>query len=173
MKARHVLMIGGLAVSAGLAVFGDRTPSGAGGAVVEAVTRPATTGPTVATPAAKRKRTPAILALIPREALIGHDGEAAVSHLFEEPTAGRPAATVAEGAGASAGPPPLPFTYLGRKFENAAWEVYLAIGDQTYFVREGSVIEQKYVVNAIKPPVLTFTYLPLKQMQTMTIGGEN
>ena len=76
-------------------------------------------------------------------------------------------------AGSSApATPPLPFTYLGKKFENGKWEVFLAIGERTYFVRDGSVIDGTYVVNAIKPPTLILTFLPQKEMQTLTIGAE-
>jgi len=73
-------------------------------------------------------------------------------------------------ASAPPAPPPLPFTYLGRKLDGGRWEVWLAAGDQTYYVREGSVVERDWAVNAIRPPWLTLTYLPLKTMQTMTIG---
>jgi hypothetical protein len=173
MKARQALMLVALAGSAGIAIFGDRTPSG-GGDTVEAVSRPQ---PATASKAAtaKHKHQPAILALLPREDLVGpRDEQRPESTLFAAQSLDRapPPAAQAPMAMAASGPPGLPFTYLGKKYENAAWEVYLAIGDQTYFVREGTVIDQKYAVNQIRPPVLTMTYLPTKQQQTMTIGGE-
>ncbi len=67
--------------------------------------------------------------------------------------------------------PPLPFTYLGKKSEDQIWEVYLARGEKTYIVREKSLIEQEYRIDSIKPPTLTLTYLPLNQVQSLTIGG--
>jgi hypothetical protein len=67
--------------------------------------------------------------------------------------------------------PPLPFTYLGKKLEEGAWEVYLARGEQTFIVRPQTVIEGAYRVEAIKPPTLSVLYLPLNQMQTLPIGG--
>ncbi len=66
--------------------------------------------------------------------------------------------------------PPMPFTYLGKKFENGVWEAYLARGNETYVIREKTVIEGIYRVEAVRPPLLTLTYLPLKQMQTLSIG---
>lgn len=67
--------------------------------------------------------------------------------------------------------PPLPFTYLGKKSEDNQWEIYLARGSDTFIVREQTVIEGRYRIDAIKPPTLTVTYLPLNQVQTLTIGG--
>jgi hypothetical protein len=67
----------------------------------------------------------------------------------------------------------LPYTFLGQKLEDGAWEVYLAHGDQTFIVHEKSMIEDIYQVESIKPPTLTLTYMPLKQTQTLTIGGAN
>ena len=177
MKRSHALMVAGLLVSAWLALFGDKTP---GSGIVEPVTRqsnaetpaPATRNAPAEAPD-KHKRAITILALQPRAALIGRNEfgqstpEIFAGQSFAPPpppsteTASVPAPTL----------PPLPFTYLGKKYENAKWEVYLGIGDQTYFVREGSVIDQNYAVNAIRPPTMTLTYLPLKQMQTLTIGG--
>ena len=64
-------------------------------------------------------------------------------------------------------------TYLGRrkKLEDAVWEVYLSKDDHTFIVREKSVVDTNYRVESIKPPTLTLTYLPLNQMQTLSIGG--
>ncbi|MEA1648668.1 hypothetical protein UAJ10_06530 [Nitrospirillum sp. BR 11164] len=175
MKARQALMLAALAASAGLAIFGDHTPKG--GETVEPAPRPqpAAAAPKAAVPTAKHKRAAVILALLPREDLMGpRDEERPESSLFAAQSLDRAPAGAGVQMPVAAAPatPGLPFTYLGKKYENAAWEVYLAIGDQTYFVREGTVIDQKYAVNQIRPPVLTMTYLPTKQQQTMTIGGE-
>ncbi|MBY0572792.1 MAG: hypothetical protein K2P84_03845 [Undibacterium sp.] len=67
--------------------------------------------------------------------------------------------------------PPLPFQFIGKKFEDGIYEVYLASGDKTYVVSVNTVIDNLYHVDAIKPPTLTMTYLPLKQAQTMMIGA--
>jgi len=66
--------------------------------------------------------------------------------------------------------PPLPFTFIGKSVGAGAWEVYLARGDRTYVVRADTVIDGTYRVDAIAPPVLTLTYLPLNQVQQLNIG---
>ncbi|GAB7524995.1 hypothetical protein [Paraburkholderia sp. 2C] len=67
--------------------------------------------------------------------------------------------------------PNLPFTYIGKKASDGAWEVYLARGDETVIVHDKSMIDATYRVDAIKPPVLTLMYLPLKLVQTIDIGS--
>ena len=66
--------------------------------------------------------------------------------------------------------PPLPFTYLGKAVGEGAWEVYLARGDKTYIVHPKEVVDGVYRVDAIAPPTITFTYLPLNQVQQLNIG---
>lgn len=166
MKRQHLLMAAGVVASAALAVFGDRAPSGS--ATVEAAPHAAS-----AQPQAKRKRAPMILALQPRAGLIAHDYPKEPPALFGIPAASQAAAEAAPPMAAAASEEPaMPFTYLGKKFENGKWEVYLAIGDKTYFAREGSVLDDTYVVNAIRPPVLTLTFIPKKQVMSLIIGGE-
>jgi hypothetical protein len=48
--------------------------------------------------------------------------------------------------------------------------VYLARGEQTFIVREGSALDGLYRVDRIAPPSLALTYLPLGQSQTLPIG---
>lgn len=196
MTPRQIVMGLALVGAGGLALFGERGGSG-GSDVVEPAPRPApnsapssapsSTGPAPAqqgpapqsqVPAAHTRKGAVVVVvppLIPRDTLWGDGADGRRPALFADAAATAPAPPVAAApmaAGAADGLPALPFTYIGKKFENARWEVFLAIGDQTYFAREGSVIEQKYVVNSIRPPTLTLTYLPMKQMQTMNIGGE-
>lgn len=66
--------------------------------------------------------------------------------------------------------PPLPFTVLGKGLADGAWEVYLARPDRTYVVKVGTVIDGMYRIDAIAPPTLTITYLPLNQVQQLNIG---
>ncbi len=66
--------------------------------------------------------------------------------------------------------PPLPFQFLGKAAEKGEWEVFLARGDKTYVVRKQDVIDGAYRVDAIAPPNLTLTYLPLNQVQQLNIG---
>lgn len=66
--------------------------------------------------------------------------------------------------------PPLPFTYIGKAAADGAWEVFLARADKTYLVRDKMVIDGVYRVDAIAPPMLKLTYLPLNQIQQLNIG---
>jgi hypothetical protein len=183
MKARHLLLAAGLALAASLAVFGDKTPAAD---IAEPVTRAAQISAASSTPAtaassmqnramrtARAEREPTILVLQPRDSLIGGAGsEKPAEGLFGSqtwtpppPPPPKPAPPPPPTA------PPLPFTYLGKKVEDNTWEVYLARGDQTFIVRQQTVIEDTYRVDSIKLPTISLTYLPLNQVQTLTIGG--
>lgn len=187
MRTRHILLALGVAVAAWLALFGDKTPAidiaepiaRASASVASKATTISTTAAAVATAssaathAAKVQREPVILALQARQNLIGGahaspqaDGLfASQSWTPPPPPPPKPAPPPPPAA------PPLPFTYLGKKLEAGSWEVYLARGDQTLIVHEQSVVEGTYRIESIKPPTLTLTYLPLNQVQTLTIGG--
>jgi len=184
MKPRHLLLGAALAGAALLAIFGDRSPEAD---VAEAVERAprlraaslapslATVSATAAVPAvAEGAGGPRILALIPREALIG-DSEAGFRQ-GEHGVFGRqdwtPPPPPPQPAPPPAPPsaPPLPFTFIGKAVANGSWEVYLTRGDRTYVVRDKSLIDGTYRVDAIAPPLLTLTYLPLNQVQQLNIG---
>ena len=66
--------------------------------------------------------------------------------------------------------PALPFAYLGKQWESGKWTVFLAQQERTYIATEGVTIESNYRIEKIEPPVLTVTYLPLQQPQTLAIG---
>jgi hypothetical protein len=119
------------------------------------------------------KGAPRILRLQPRHALIGADGlgeggDVFVSHDWTPPPP--PPAPVAPPP-PPPGAPPLPFTFIGKAFENGAWEVYLTGAAKTYIVQPQTVIDGMYRVDAIAPPILTLTYLPLNQVQQLNIGA--
>ena len=190
MKPLHIVMGLGVLGAAALALFGDKTPSSS---VAEAVERkPAVLTVATVAPAAAGERksgtggdrkagapAPMILALVSRAVLIG-DGDDAMGRSAD--VFGRqdwtppppPPSALERGAKAAPPPPPmappLPFTYLGKAAENGSWEVFLAIGDKTYVVRDKMVIDGIYRVDAIAPPNLTLTYLPLNQVQQLNIG---
>lgn len=191
LRPRHAIL--GLAlVGAGLlAAFGDRSPAGgiaepaerpAARAVPARTPAPATAQAVVAPPASAKTADsgPAqpVLALVPRDVLIG-DGDAAFGQGGAGPFAHQdwtpppPPPPPPQPAPPPPPPtaPPLPFTFIGKSVGNGAWEVYLARGDRTYVVREkGAVIDGTYRVESIAPPVLTLTYLPLNQTQQLNIG---
>jgi hypothetical protein len=189
MKMRHFLLTTGVAIAAWLAFFGDKTPAAD---IAEPINRASASGTakastlSTAVPAAaagstaalntKAQREPVILALQARENLIGGDFSAPrTNNLFASqswvPPPSPPPPPLKPLPPPPPAAPPMPFTYLGKKIEAGSWEVFLARGDQTFIVHEQSVVEGIYQIDAIKPPTLTVTYLPLKQVQTLTIGG--
>lgn len=188
MKTRHLLMLAGLAGAAWLAFFGDRS---ADTEVVEPVVRQSAMPPS--SPAAPDSEgavgssapTEAdsqdaqgeadvhILALQPRVDLIGADSSRRSEGLFSgkswtpSPKLARQASPPPPAA------PPLPFTYLGKETAGGQMQVYLARGDKVYVVRDQTVIQNTYRVESIKPPTLSLVYLPLNQIQQLSIGVTN
>ena len=191
MNPRHIAMGAALLAAAALVIFGDNKPDSD---VAEAAERKparssvAPVATSAAMPLAKAGAAsaastagadPAILRLLPRAILIGNGDEAlgAGQDLFGSRDWNPPPAapTVADNAAAQAPPPPpsappLPFSELGKAAANGSWEVFLAIGDKTYIARDKMVIDGTYRVDAIAPPTMTFTYLPLNQVQQLNIG---
>lgn len=183
MKPRHLAMAAALAAAAALAVFGDKRPASSVVEAVERAPRARTAAPprpsVGAAKAASKAAEPVILTLIPRATLIGNDDEAlgANGDLFgrrDWNPAPPPPDAAAQAAAAAPPPPPmappLPFTFLGKAVADGSWEVFLARGDKTFVVRDKMVIEGTYRVDAIAPPNLTLTYLPLNQIQQLNIG---
>ena len=173
MKPRHVAMAVALVLAASLVIFGDRTPEDA---VAEPVERAASLPARSARADREKDAAPAILRLLPRETLIGGDDrfgqEARAVFGRQDWTPPPPPPPPVQAAPPPPPPsaPPLPFTYIGKSLQDGRWEIFLARGDRTYLVREAAVIEGTYRVDAIKPPVLTLTYLPLNQVQQLNIG---
>ncbi|GAA4030742.1 hypothetical protein [Actimicrobium antarcticum] len=174
MTRLHWLMAAALVVAAGLALFGDKT---ADTGIAEPVTRAPV--PMLAGSATPRPVAPvvgAILVLQPRQALIGGAGSGKPDALFGSQSWMPPPPPPVVVKPLPAPPPqapPLPFTYLGKKMEDGRWEVFLARGEQTFIVHEQSVIDGVYRIEAITPPQMSITYLPLRHIQTLTIGGMN
>jgi hypothetical protein len=188
MKPRHLALGAALAAAALLVLFGDRSPDAG---VAEAVERAPAARPAsavapaaavIAASAAVREpaaasaagSAPRILALVPREVLIGDSDEQ--FRQAENGVFGRqdwtppPPPPVAPPPPPPPSAPPLPFTFIGKSVADGAWEIYLARGDRTYVVRDKTVIDGTYRVDAIAPPVLTLTYLPLNTVQQLNIG---
>jgi hypothetical protein len=167
-----------LATSAWLALTGQPPPTD--GAVVPA--REATRGAVAMAPETDGALTPGLLALVPRETLyperatLGARAAATSKHdaprdLFaarnwNPPPPLRPAASAPPRPAA----PPVPFTFLGKKHDGDAWEVYLGLGDKTLLAREGQVLNGTYRVERIAPPDMKLVYLPLDEAQALSIG---
>lgn len=189
IKPRHAILALALVGAALLAAFGDPSPQGDIAEPAErpvakaALVRTAAPAPVSVVPAARAGDAPAgqqILALVPRDTLIG-DGDAAFGQGQngagpfgrQDWTPPPPPPPPPQPAPPPPPPtaPPLPFTFIGKSVGDGAWEVYLARGDRTYVVRDkGAVIDGTYRVESIAPPVLTLTYLPLNQVQQLNIG---
>ncbi|MES2534456.1 MAG: hypothetical protein V4632_01155 [Pseudomonadota bacterium] len=169
MRSRHLLMAIGLVAAGWLAFFGNNTPDDG---IAEPVMR--TSAPTSRPAAAeKTKPEPTILALRPRGTLISEPArtDALFANHSWAPPPPPPPPPPKPVPPPPPSAPPLPFTYLGKKIEDQQWEAYLARGEQTFIVRDQTVIDGTYRVDSIKPPILSLTYLPLNQVQTLTIGG--
>jgi hypothetical protein len=67
-------------------------------------------------------------------------------------------------------PPRLPFTYLGKAVEDGKVTVFLARGENTYVVREGSTLDGTYRVDRVDARAVVFTYLPLGMRQELALG---
>ncbi len=178
MKPRHLLLVGGLLVSGGLVLFGDNSPSGGIAEPVARAPRAAATPPAKQARPGAARPVPSIAVLLPRPQA---DAARPPSPLFARQSWVPPvvaAATRGVGAGggaeaaADAAPtaPPLPFTYLGKKSEDGVWEVYLARREQSFVARAKAVIDGQYRVDAISATTMSFTYLPLDQVQRLSLG---
>ena len=189
MTPRHQLLLAALLLAAGLVFFGDNRPEG----IVEAAPRaPVRVNPSASsstslnassnTSSGTRSSTPsgptnpaitvAIFRLEPRDSLMA-DGATAPAHAFASHDWTPPAPPAPPPQPIVPAPPiapPLPFIYLGKVAANGEWEVFLARGEQTLMVRRALMIDGVYRVDAIAPPVLTLTYLPLNQIQQLNIG---
>ena len=184
MKTKHLIMGAALVGAAALVAFGDNSPdSGVAEPVARAVPAvdaglaqraqtpavlPRAVQPPSATvearaPAPGAKAAPHILRLLPRHVLVDSKGAKEGADVFgsRDWTPPPPPPTA----------PPLPFTLIGKANENGAWEVYLARAGKTYIVKPKTVIDGTYRVDAIAPPLLTLTYLPLNQVQQLNIGA--
>ncbi|MET3106036.1 hypothetical protein AAKU67_000513 [Oxalobacteraceae bacterium GrIS 2.11] len=193
MKLQHVLMGLALAVGVWLAFFTDKSPdSDVVGAVVKpGAAKNAGTAAGAAAPAvsgtaskgySKTDRLIPILALASRDKLIsvGHvglDGKKIDSKasIFGMQSWTPPPPVDPKIANPPPPPPPtappLKFTFVGKKFEDGVWEVYLARGDETYITQVNGVIAGTYRVDSISKNAIVFTYLPLNQVQRLIIKG--
>lgn len=67
--------------------------------------------------------------------------------------------------------PPLPYRFMGRLLQDGkAPEVYLINGGRVLTVQAGQVLDEVYRVDSISNELLTLTYLPLNQQQTLALG---
>ncbi len=185
MKPRVILLALGLAASAWLALSATRGQDGESASVVEAVQRPqAQEGSRVVaagravpisrgTAMAQASGATQILRLRDRPPFVRRtELTLREPRIFNagswDPPPPKPVAAVAVPVATA---PPLPYTYVGRKLQDGAWEVYLAMGEEMRVARAHATLDAKYRIDTISPPVLSLTYLPLNQKQTLNIGS--
>jgi hypothetical protein len=188
MKTRHLLLLIAFVGVAWFAFFSDKPEdSGIAAAVVKhspvattaepnkvQVIRSSLLAETAAhLPGAENKVQ--ILVLQPRAGLISATGDKTEHGLFSGKVWAQPPPPKSDIPEPIAVPtaPPLPFTYLGKKNSNGKTEVYLAGGDEVLVVHENDLIRKNYRVKAINPPTLLLVYLPLNQIQQLSIGATN
>ena len=181
MTVRQFMGLVALLASGWLAFFADKTPSG--DAELLAPTRPKAVGQAALGPAraAQTGATPK-----PNTANPGPTAADAVLALADrlpapKPDAERPAAQAFGTRSWTPVPPPpapvvprapaLPFVFLGKQLQGGAWQVFLAVGEDTRLARVATVIDGQYRVESIAPPQIVFTYLPLNERQTLDIGA--
>ena len=113
---------------------------------------------------------PQILRLLPRDELLGEAGDGKGAVFGSQNWNVAPPAPPPPPPPPPPTAPPLPFVFLGKAVADGDWEIYLGRGDKTYSVRKQTVIDGVYRVDAIAPPMMTLTYLPLNQVQQINIG---
>jgi hypothetical protein len=184
VKPRQLLMGAALMSAAGLAFFGDKTPSSDlaepaerhGAAAASPARNAAASAAADSASASAGAAEPAILALHARADLIGEAGEATFDgkdglflsqNWMPPPPVVKPGPPPPPPAPVA---PPLPFAYLGKAASDGSWEVYLVRANKTYVVRQQTLIDGIYRIETIAPPNMTITYLPLNQVQQLNIG---
>lgn len=187
MKPRQLVLLAVLAIAAGLVFFGDKTQEADLVEPLQPLKRStsAPASPAIATTDANPQQTKGsatfnqgesavmVRALKARAMLIsGANDRQGGPDLFsskswEPPPQPKKAENIPPPAPTA---PPLPFTYLGNQAGDGHLEAYLSRGEKIFVVREHSVIDGAYRVESIVPQKLTLTYLPLNQVQNLSIG---
>lgn len=167
MSPRPALYALSLAVTAWLALFGDKTS--ASPEVVEATRPAASAAPRPLRAAVPIAAEPQILALLDRESLIGPD-EGDGDEVFLPQSWIPPPPPPQQMAASAPVAPPVPFRYVGKQFSDGQWQVFLALGSSTLVAKEGDTLADNYQVKRITPPTLELVYLPLKQVQSLLIN---
>jgi hypothetical protein len=66
--------------------------------------------------------------------------------------------------------PPLPYRYLGKLQEQGHLVVFLDNNSRPIPVKGGEVLDGQWKVEEITPRQVRFTYIPLAQTATLSIG---
>lgn len=169
MNIRTLLMVIGLCGAAYLALFANKEPNDG---IAEAVSKPQSK--MIGENLHQKAKVLVVEQIIPRERLINNNSEKNTENIFTSQSWGPPPTPIVSTPQVIAPTaPPMPFLYVGKKFEDGVYEVYLTLGEKTYAVKNDDVLENIYRIDSIKPPILTLTYLPLNQTQSLQIGAGN
>ncbi len=173
INRRWAVLLTLLGVSVAAAVAVSRESSG-GGVVAVAERSSSRTATTAASVAAERRREAPLFQVAEGE-LVAHLNMRRINEDVEplfpvvRKAAPTPRAAVEE-APAEPVAPPLPFRFLGQMIEDGRPTLFLSLNDRNIAVKAGEMIDDTYRVDSITNGVVEFTYLPLKQKQTLPIG---
>ena len=81
--------------------------------------------------------------------------------------------TGASAAAGTGGLPPLPFQFVGRFIDDGKTAYFLQMDAHNIVARVGEKVGDNYQLDVAANVTLTFTYLPLKQKQTLAVGDTN
>jgi hypothetical protein len=69
--------------------------------------------------------------------------------------------------------PPLPYKYLGRYEAQGSVVIFLGKEEHSFAVKPGETLEGNYRLDTFQGNVITFTYLPMQQQQTLPVPQPN
>lgn len=188
---RWPLLLSGLAAAGALLLWGDppagnvAQPTRQASAGVATANRADATTSTSTSTSARASTSPSTSAAAPRAASAPPQapGLAAVLPRSAQPApAGNPFAVIADprppqaGAVVAAAPPPPPapetppYVYQGKQQQGGRWQVFLVRDEQVHIAQVGSILDRRWRVDGIQPPVLTFTDLDHSQRFSIPIG---
>lgn len=67
--------------------------------------------------------------------------------------------------------PELPFSYIGRQEAGGAHVLFFAQQQETHIVKVGEVIAGRWRLDEVSQNSATFTYMPLGERKTLSLGG--
>lgn len=166
MTTRRILLAVMLIVAGWLAIFGDRNADtqiaqpmrpGAGLSLVHS-----------AASASEKRGDEELLAIVPRERAPARTESRQAAAIFGQKSWAPPPPPPPE-VDMTPTAPPLPYKYVGKKWEDGKWTIFLARENVTHLVTTGDVLDDTYRIQSIDSTLLVLTYLPLKEEQTIRI----
>ncbi len=112
-------------------------------------------------------------------AILSRDEDTVPDTVFGVPSAGQPTAAPAPVSSPPPPPPepapptapPLPFQVLGRAIEDGKVTLFLRWGERNILARVGDTVEGQYRLESEDGRTLHVRYLPLDQLQSLTISA--